>query len=66
MDFEQIYQAHFRDASPNRCKLDPFSNSLFLFCGRKANRLKALYWEGDGCVLLYKRLENSRFQPRLS
>ncbi|GAA6411354.1 hypothetical protein K040078D81_54710 [Blautia hominis] len=30
----------------------PFSNSLFLFCGRKANRLKALYWEGDGFVLL--------------
>lgn len=46
-------------------KLDPFSNSLFLFCGRKRNRLKALYWEGDGFVLLYKRLENGRFQwPR--
>jgi transposase len=46
-------------------KLDPFSNSLFLFCGRKCNRLKALYWEGDGFVLLYKRLENGRFQwPR--
>ena len=46
-------------------KLDPFGNSLFLFCGRKSNRLKALYWEGDGFVRLYKRLENSRFQcPR--
>lgn len=43
-------------------KLDPFSNSLFLFCGHKRNRLKALYWEGDGFVLLYKRLENGRFQ----
>lgn len=43
-------------------KLDPFSNSLFLFRERKANRLKALYWEGDGFLLLYKRLENSRFQ----
>ena len=43
-------------------KLDPFSNNLFLFCGRKRNRLKALYWEGDGFVLLYKRLENSSFQ----
>lgn len=43
-------------------KLDPFSNSLFLFSGRKRNRLKALYWEGDGFVLLYKRLENGRFQ----
>jgi transposase len=46
-------------------RLDPFSNSLFLFCGHKCDRLKALYWEGDGFVLLYKRLENGRFQwPR--
>ena len=40
-------------------KLDPFSNSLFLFCGRNCSRLKALYWEGDGFVLLYKRLEKA-------
>lgn len=46
-------------------RLDPLSNSLFLFCGRKANRIKVLYWEGDGFVLLYKRLEDGRFQwPR--
>ena len=45
--------------------LDPFSNSLFLFCGRNCSRIKALYWEGDGFVLLYKRLENGRFHwPR--
>lgn len=45
--------------------LDPFSKNLFLFCGRKCNRLKALYWEGDGFILLYKRLENGRFHwPR--
>ena len=43
-------------------QLDPFENSLFLFCGRKKNRLKALYWEGDCFVLLYKRLENGKFQ----
>jgi transposase len=42
--------------------LNPFQNSLFLFCGRKRDRMKALYWEGDGFVLLYKRLENGRFQ----
>ncbi|MBS5958896.1 MAG: IS66 family insertion sequence element accessory protein TnpB [Clostridiales bacterium] len=33
-------------------RLDPFSNSLFLFCGRKCNRIKALFWQGDGFVLL--------------
>ena len=37
-------------------KLDPFSNSLFLFCGRSSTKMKVLYWEGDGFVLLYKRL----------
>ena len=25
-------------------ELDPFSNSLFLFCGRRSDRIKALYW----------------------
>lgn len=46
-------------------RLDPFSSSLFLFCGRRCDRIKALYWESDGFVLLYKRLERGRFQwPR--
>lgn len=46
-------------------RMDPFQNNLFLFCGHKCDRLKALYWEGDGFVLLYKRLEGGRFQwPR--
>lgn len=46
-------------------QLDPFSNSLFLFCGRNRNKMKALLWEGDGFVLLYKRLENGSFKwPR--
>ena len=46
--------------------LDPLSGSVFLFCGRSNTRLKALFWEGDGFLLLYKRLESGgRFQwPR--
>lgn len=45
--------------------LDPFTNTLFLFCGRRRDRIKGLYWEGDGFLLLYKRLENGNFQwPR--
>ena len=38
-------------------ELEPFTNTLFLFCGRRRDRLKALYWEKDGFLLLYKRLE---------
>ena len=46
-------------------QLDPFTNTLFLFCGRRRDRIKALYWEGNGFVLLYKRLEAGSFQwPR--
>ena len=45
--------------------LDPISSAVFFFCGQKRDRLKALYWEGDGFVLLYKRLEGGKFQwPR--
>lgn len=46
-------------------KLDPFTNTLFLFCGKRRDRIKGLYWEGDGFILLYKRLEEGVYQwPR--
>ena len=46
----------------NQFHLDPFQKYvLFMFCGRRANKMKCLVWEGDGFLLLYKRLEDGRF-----
>ena len=40
-------------------------NTLFLFCGRSSTKIKGLLWEGDGFLLLYKKLVNGSFQwPR--
>ena len=40
-------------------------NVLFLFCGSRSDRIKGLLWEGDGFLLLYKRLDVGSFSwPR--
>ena len=46
-------------------KMDPKDRVLFLFCGTRLDRIKGLVFEGDGYLLLYKRLAAGRFQwPR--
>lgn len=46
-------------------EMDPYANAVYLFCGRRSDRIKALHFEKDGFVMLYKRLDNGRYQwPR--
>ena len=42
-------------------KRDPFSGQLFLFRGKRGDRLKALWWDGGGLCLFAKRLEKGQF-----
>jgi transposase len=39
---------------------DPLSGQLFVFRGRRGDRLKVLWWDGDGLCLFAKRLERGR------
>lgn len=46
-------------------RMDPYADALYLFCGRKRDTLKALYFDQTGFVLCTKRLDNGKFQrPR--
>lgn len=40
---------------------DPFSGQVFVFRGRRGDRIKVLWWDGDGLCLFAKRLEYGRF-----
>jgi transposase len=42
-------------------RMDPFSESIFLFCNRSKRIIKALYWERNGFCLWQKKLEEHRF-----
>jgi transposase len=42
--------------------LDPLSGALFVFKNRRADRIKAIYWDGDGFAMWYKVLQKGTFQ----
>lgn len=45
----------------NKLQEDPFSGHVFVFRGKRGDRLKVLWWSGDGLCLLAKRLEHGHF-----
>ena len=40
---------------------DPFSDHVFVFRGRRGDRVKVLWWSGDGMCMFAKRLEQGHF-----
>jgi transposase len=47
-------------------KADPYSGTLFVFLGRRRDRVKVLFFSAGGFVVYYKRLERGRFSmPRV-
>ena len=45
--------------------LSPYEAALFVFCNKRRDKLKVLYWDNTGFCLWYKRLEADTFQwPR--
>ncbi len=45
---------------------DPFSGTVYVFRAKRADRVKLVFWDGTGVVLVAKRLEEGAFRwPRI-
>lgn len=43
-------------------RTDPFSGAIYVFRAKRADRLKLVFWDGTGLVLVSKRLDEDRFR----
>lgn len=46
--------------------LDPYDQSLYIFCNKRHNRLKCLYYDGTGFWLFTKRIEEGTLKWKIS
>ena len=45
---------------------DPFCGMVYVFRAKRADRVKLIFWDGTGMVLVAKRLEDGKFRwPRV-
>jgi len=55
------------DLVRHRLECNPLDGHLYVFCNKRKNRLKVLYWDGSGLWSCNKRLEKGRFSwPELN
>ena len=48
-------------------QMDPYAGDVFVFVGRREDRIKVLFWDRGGFVVYYKRLAKGRFAlPRMA
>jgi transposase len=50
------------EAVRQHLQADPLSGHVFVFRNKRGDRLKLLYWDEDGFVIVYKRLEQGTFR----
>ena len=43
-------------------RADPFSGVIYVFRAKRADRVKLIFWDGSGVVLVAKRLEDGKFR----
>ena len=46
----------------DRMRVEPFSGVVYVFRAKRADRVKLIFWDGTGVVLVAKRLEDGQFR----